>query len=338
MKKVTLLAACFAAYSFGAQAQVVESAWMPSAGIAKNSFLSNNSADFSVGSAGQDQIWDFSGLTSSTSMTQNAVAASEGNGSAQFETASLAYVDGMSAYYFGTSNGAFQELGSYSGSDNQITSEVFNDAKDLLRFPVGFGQSFTDDFNSVNRSYTMSQPYEKAGSISVEVDGSGSLITPEGTFDNVLRVKSIETYQFIGLPPTPGSSTTGTITKYTYISPDYPGIFLLEHVTVDDNINPAQTDIYYADVVSLNTRFSPTRPEFVLYPNPTSNVLSIRSENPVTSIQLRDRYGRSVNYSIISRTDRLVEISVRDIPSGVYLIKIEDTQGQVVSRRINVQH
>ena len=338
MKKVTLLAACFAAYSFGAQAQIVESDWMPSAGIAKNSFLSNNASDFSIGSGGQDQDWDFSGLTSSSSMSQNAVAASEGNGSSEFESANLAYVDGMSAVYYNTSNGAFQALGSYSGSDNQVTSEIFTDAKDIMRFPVGFGQSFVDDYYSINRIYTMSQSYEKDGSISVEVDGSGTLTTPEGTFENVLRIKSVEDYQFIGLPPTPGSSTTGTITKYTFISPDYPGVFLMEHVTVDDNINPAQTDIYYADVVSLSTRFSPTRPDFVLYPNPTSSKLSIRSENPVTSIQLRDRYGRLVNYSIISRSDRLVELNVRNIPSGVYLIKIEDTEGQVVSRRINVQH
>lgn len=338
MKKVTLLAACFAAYSFGTQAQVVESDWMPSAGIAKNSFLSNNASDFQIGSGGQGQVWDFSSLTSSSLMSQNAVAASEGNGSSQFESASLAYVDGMSAVYYNTSNGAFQALGSYSGSDNQVTSEIFTDVKDILRFPVGYGQSFVDDYYSINRIYTMAQAYDKDGSISVEVDASGTLTTPEGTFDNVLRIKSVENYQFIGLPPTPGSSTTGTITKYTFISPDYPGVFLLEHVTVDDNINPAQTDIYYADVVSLSASFRATRTDFILFPNPTSDKLSIRSQNPVTSIQLRDRYGRLANYSIISRSERLVELNVRNVPSGVYIIKIEDTQGQVISRRINVQH
>ncbi len=94
----------------------------------------------------------------------------------------------------------------------------------------------------------MSFSVTKNGSVDVEVDGSGTLITPQGTFDDVLRIKTTETYQMIGLPPLPGSSTSGTIVTYSFISADFPGVYLLEYSTLEDGINAPVIDISYADV------------------------------------------------------------------------------------------
>ncbi|MEX1189416.1 MAG: T9SS type A sorting domain-containing protein [Bacteroidia bacterium] len=338
MRKITFFAACFAACSIGAKAQIIESSWLPSAGIEKNSFVSSNASEFTPGATGEGQTWNFAGLTSISSMSQNIIAADDANGSTQFSSATVAYTDGAISEYYSAGGSAFQAWGFYSGSGEQASYEIYSDAKDLLRFPVGFGQSFTDAFSSENRMSGMSFSFNKTGNVSVQVDGSGTLVTPEGSFDNVLRVKSVETYQLIGLPPTPGASTSGTVTTYSFISPDYPGMYLLKYVISDDGLNDEEIEIYYADAefVSLGVRIS--RADVTLFPNPVVDRLTIRNRAEIASVLIVDVNGRTMNYRPISRTANVWVIDVRDLPSGSYLAKIENTNSEIVVKRFNVSN
>lgn len=336
MKKVTLLAACFAACSLGTKAQIIESAWLPAAGISSSSYQSNNASDFMPGAAGEGQTWDFSGLTSTGVMSQTIVNASEANGSSEFSGANLAFTDGSISEYFSTAPSAYQSWGFYSGAGESANYEIYTDAKDILRFPIGFGQTFTDDFSSEKRTPGMSFSVTKNGSVSVEVDGSGTLITPQGTFDDVLRIKTTETYQMIGLPPLPGSSTSGTIVTYSFISADFPGVYLLEYSTLEDGINAPVIDISYADVSSVGFRTSIARANVSLYPNPVVDRLTIRMRDGIQSLQIFDANGRNMEFRVISRNLTTYVVDVSHLTTGVYLAKMVGRQGNAVVERFNM--
>lgn len=336
MKKITFLVACFAASSFGTKAQIIESNWLPEAGISNSSYQSNNASDFMPGAAGEGQTWDFSGLTSNGMMSSSIIEASAANGASEFSDANLAFTDGSVAEYFSTNASAYQSWGFYSGSGDEANYEIYSDAKDLLRFPIGLGQTYTDDFSAERRASGMSFSIFKNGSINVDVDGSGSLITPQGTFENVLRIKTTETYQMVGLPPTPGSSTSGTIVTYSFISADFPGVYLLEYSTLEDGINAPVTEISYADVSTVGFRTSIENPGVNLYPNPVVDRLTVRMRDGIQSVNIYAANGRRMDSRVISRSLTTYVLDVSNLTTGVYLAKVVGRQGNVVIERFNV--
>ena len=71
--------------------------------------------------------------------------------------------------------------------------------------------------------------------------------------------------------------------------------------------------------------------EFLVYPNPTSDLVYVKSPNKITSIVLIDLSGRS--YAISYNTNSgLIDLSA--IPNGMYLIRMKTTNGIVQKKLI----
>lgn len=334
MKKVTLLAAAFAAYAFNAGAQVIESGWLPAAGMSNSSFVCSNAATFGPGQAGADQTWDFSGLSANETVSSNFVAASQATGASEFSSANLAVLDGNMAMFYTANQAALQAWGEYAAEGDVY--QIYSDAKDLLRFPVGFGQSFTDEYSSSNRSSATANEYSRNGLINVEVDGNGTLITPAGTFNNVLRVKSIDTYQNIGLPPTPGSNPNGTITTYSFISADFPGVFLLQYRVAEIGGAPAVVSASYADAMAASNGNRISADDINIYPNPATDHVTVRIRGYIQFVQVLDVYGRVVEHRVAQRNSRSIVIRCDDLTPGNYFIKVVDVDGNRAVKRFRV--
>lgn len=333
MKKVTLFAAAFAAYALNAGAQVVESTWLPSAGLSNSSFMCTNAAQFGPGDAGNDVTWDFSGLTADGSLSSSFIASSQAAGAAEFSSANLAVVDGNVAMFYGVSQAALQSWGQYASAD---AYQIFNDAKDLLRFPVGYGQSYSDEYASLNRVSATAPEFTCQGVYNVEVDGMGTLITPAGTFNNVLRVKSIDTFQNIGLPPTPGSNPNGTVTMYSFISADFPGVFLMQYKVSELGGAPAVVSASYADAMAASAANRITPEDIVIYPNPATDFVTIRIRGYIQFVQVLDVYGRVVEHRVAQRNSRSIVINCNDLSAGTYFIKVVDVDGNRAVKRFRV--
>jgi hypothetical protein len=80
-----------------------------------------------------------------------------------------------------------------------------------------------------------------------------------------------------------------------------------------------------------------SKPEVKVFPNPTTEKISITSNKPITSLTIADLSGRVVlqNYAQNS-TD--MNLSVSFLTNGVYLLGVTDINGKTSTRKIIVQH
>jgi hypothetical protein len=338
MKNVTLMAALIAAGSMSVQAQTISSSWVagPGASHTYNYTASHNSVGF--GSAGAGQNWNFAAATSDSMYVETTALPSAAVGASNFPTATSAQIlmeDGVEgASFFETDASAHKQLGFYATGSGITASIIYSNPADIFRFPVGMGQSFSDDFAS---SVDIGITYQRNGSVSVNVDGNGSLTTAVGTYSNVLRVKTIETYQLVGLPPIPGSSTSGTITSYNFISPDYPGIILYSY-TIDDDGITADTSIVFGDPGSVGIASRETAAQVSVYPNPANQVLNIATNNNVAFVEVIDIQGRVIASVPASKNESIVTVPTASLSNGIYMVRTMSDKGIVSVKRFSVAH
>jgi len=73
--------------------------------------------------------------------------------------------------------------------------------------------------------------------------------------------------------------------------------------------------------------FTQCNSEFIVFPIPAKDVLKVSLNFETTGISLYDLYGKLVkSYNILKSSIDLIELSVVDIPSGVYLLKIDSSE------------
>ena len=336
MKHFTLSILSILSFSMSLISQVVTSDWAPSPylGILRNHV--ENVTGVSPGSAGSGQTWDFSSLSSDSTSILEFVYPSELDGFSAFPEATVGYSlfpggGNTVSVFFESSPSAYRVMG--INPVGQPTNSVYSDPMDIMRFPVGFGQTFSDSFNiEVSSSFS----YEEIGENVVEVDGSGTLITPAGSFSNVLRMKSIETSQKIGFPPTPGGPTIDETTSYLFFSSEFPSVPLLEYRISGDNINPnSDTTISYGDPSYLSITEKETE-NFSIYPNPANNQITI-SFSSLERVELLDLFGRIVIVEPIQNSSKAI-INTSTIKSGVYMLRGISMTGKTFVKKVSIVH
>ncbi len=80
-------------------------------------------------------------------------------------------------------------------------------------------------------------------------------------------------------------------------------------------------------VNGINTLKEEVENELTIYPNPVQNVLNIKIDSPIESIQCIDISGKTTFFSVSN------EIDVRNLPSGIYIVRIT-TKNQTYVRKV----
>jgi hypothetical protein len=174
------------------------------------------------GDAGISQTWDFSNLKLQTgdegSYTYNIVNPTTGIKSELFPDATYAYFSQNTYGYYKLSNNEVHRLGTAYDAGN----EVLTDPEIYLNYPFTYGDNKTDDFaGSILTKYSgMDVTLARSGNVSTVADGYGTLILPNGTFHNLLRLKIVQriTDTYSGPPEIQIQTET---TTYTWISDEY---------------------------------------------------------------------------------------------------------------------
>ena len=93
---------------------------------------------------------------------------------------------------------------------------------------------------------------------------------------------------------------------------------------------PDLTVIYQVKIVDTITgiKEDKLRNEVLIYPNPVSDILHIEAQNPIKGIKLYDMVGRVVR--IESQESIKYEISVSELPAGMYILKTRMASGNDV--------
>jgi hypothetical protein len=315
-------------------AQVVTAANFPVIGT---EYTLNITPYVDPGAAGEDQTWDFSGLTVSFSFPFEVKDPAQVPFGNLFPEANLAIVQDVTADFYKVTANTF----SAAGFANSISQVPYTDLKDELRVPLGFGDSYTDTYSWVYDDFgTLTY---RSGTMTVTGDAAGDLIMPYGTVENVIRIKIEETNQDslnVGGMPFVESFT---VERYLWYKEGvrYPVVTFTETISGDPPMS-SQSGIFL-DATTVGV-MDPVRSglRFHLFPNPAHDQLTLDlelAEPENVQIGLMNWLGREVasiaEGQLTSGTHQL-ELDIEGLAPGMYVIRLMTDKG-VSSRAVRIQ-
>lgn len=280
-------------------------------GAIGESFDYNQTNYISPGSPGASQTWDLSGMATSATSTVNHNAA---NGS--FPTTNITYQDVVagSELYYDFSNTAQVIHGMMAGT----TLITYSNPQTHMGYPISMGVSGSDTHLA---SFTSSgYAFSRAGSTTWEGDGYGTVITPHGTFNDVLRVKITQTYT--------DTYSLGTIDYsvviYLWIKAGihFP-IASVTSYTYDMGGGP--TSQSYGTYATGNLGLSEFNNdvEFAAFPNPANDIFQIKSSEMISSVIISDLTGKLI------KEVESTNVDISDLSGGMYLVSVKTNDGTV---------
>lgn len=165
--------------SLSASCQINLSGLEPSS---TDSLQKNRIRYFSPGSGGKNKVWDFSRKLSSKESSQIMFMKDSTNMISVIES-------GRTCYYNTTPDTLVLR-----GSESSLEKRIFIENKAILKFPLAFCDSISNQFRCEGM-YCSNHPFREVGTTRVKVDAEGSIILAENdTIHNVKRVHTIDTY------------------------------------------------------------------------------------------------------------------------------------------------
>lgn len=332
MKRFTLLlTSLITAYSASAQPQISAAEYNPTQIASVSYKYGSGQTAIAPCNAGANVTWNLSAWSLSSDLNYT-IAACPGSPECGNFTDATEYFDGSLAnVFYAHTTDAWEQVGEQSASGSII---AFTDPYKFLQFPVTYQQSFNDNF-------AMSGPdFIRQGSINSIIDGYGTLITPHGTYHNVLRQKLTETSTM----STQGASLNYIITQYNWYQANaHHQIATLTITEASIPDVPAPIPTVYVTTYSTNDVGSAIKETeglqalVSLYPNPAyGKQLTISSPGlEIDRVDLVDIMGKTV-YSSQETKGSTAIVQVAGLAAGMYAARIYTNKG-IVSKKVMVQ-
>lgn len=298
--------------------------------------INNDGGNYvSPGSAGASQTWDLSTMTSGSPSSTTFSSPSSTPNAASFPTANVCVATAPQYAYYKTSSTAWQNLGVVSGSGVIMS---YSNAEDLLRFPFTFNDTYSDPWATTFVSGGTT--FYRTGTTTVTADGYGTLITPAGTFSNVLRVHFFQDYQ--------DSADIGGfpyIIDYQndeymwYLNGNHNPIALVFTLTTSLG-SPFTAGSYMTGVMGVNENKALV--SYELFPNPSSDDLKINiglKEKQKVEIKLFSTLGTEVMQPVSGdgfQGENSYSLNVQNLPEGFYFAEVRLNGLPASTRRFSV--
>jgi hypothetical protein len=342
MKKHITLFVC----SFFSYAALAQTSFTTLPIPANNTPVSVKSTSYSgadpATSSGANKTWDYSALSftiaASTSIAytdmNNATEASSFPGATYFERSA----SGAENYYQTTSTKS-NLLGTYD--PNQGTTIVNTDVETMMTIPFAYGNTQSDTYAG---NYTsLGYPVTRTGTVTTTYDAYGTLITPDGSYSNIARLKAVsdETQSTdYGV----GSPIVYRFLSTTY-SWNYPGeySFRFAIVTVQTYINGTlyntSSSALKKELVTTGIFSSSAVTSANVFPQPAKDIVHI-SANAMEGTYKATVY--DINGSIVKggqsvvALDNTVSMPVNDLKKGIYTVELLN-DSQVYRQKLVVE-
>ncbi len=262
-------------------------------------------SSLSQGNDGPDQIWDFSALTLSQNSTTTTVAVASVSVSTNFPSSNYCWKitnnTNISGYtFFSLSNSSFESMGlSALGQTNKYT-----DTSIMYKFPYTYTTTITDTYQSITDI--------RAKSFTTVYDAYGTLITPFGTYTNVIRQKKTE----------------GTTVNYIWIQTN--PFFILMEKTITNGTS-SSISVFKNTTVLGNNQIEPKK-AMAIFPNPTHAELNIQlpEQQTLDRVAITDVTGKIV----MKQDQNLNQINVSHLANGLYFIEAHSGNEKLVTKFI----
>lgn len=272
------------------------------------------------GNAGANQVWDWSGVTEDISGTGEIVNPIGTPYYSTYPSSNICYqvFDGSYEYHLANSAGLYR-LGFQSPAAG--ISNVYTNNVKLMQYPFSMNGTYTDTYAA-----NVGVPGDTgtfSGSVTVTADGWGTLITPSGTYTNVLRVHAAfsEIYLYDIFGP-----ITQTFDQYTYWQPDahFP---LAEYTVGLQGGAPFSSASWTVATVGIN-ELAAENYKLSVYPNPVNTSAEITytlTKSSDVSLVINDVTGRTIQSLKPAETQpgkHAVPVNAASFSNGIYLVAI----------------
>lgn len=287
------------------------------------------------GNSGANVTWDFSGIqaTEDDTLLLRAVTPQSTGISSAFPGASVAIADPDDYYVFlKAENNKLSEMGAGEPGD----AMPFSDNKELLRFPLTLGTTFTDTYNGSGGDVLFS--IDISGKVTVTADAYGTLITPSGTFNNVLRITTIDssTTIFSGFGFT--DTTSEATTSYTWYQAGVHWPLFTINVYEDDM--GTYTDGFFLHKEQPSGIFDKHRAlQLNAFPNPFTEKINLEGFEAASNEKILTQFitldGRIVKQLELNASTTL-QVNVADLPAGSYIVSAQQGDKRYVRQLLKL--
>ncbi len=290
------------------------------------------------GSSGANVTWDFSALGVAENEIDYEVVLTDGlDGVANFPLSTKAWIaspDGLGdlIFYMGVENNAMLEYGSYFSIDGSTAEFNYSDPQKRYDSPLDYEDTGSDDIAGSLTAGGMELSVF-TGDIVYDVDGYGTMIMPEGTYNNVLRVKTIqEELHDLSIM---GVVQTTTLIGYSYFVEDYPLPVLIiedsESYVFGELVDEfsSTTHLISYNGVPLNIEELTIDNSILIYPNPSTDHINIKMNyEGFADLKILNIDGKTVRSQLMQSNTK---VNVADLIPGYYIVEIL-IDGQYFSR------
>ncbi len=329
----------------------------------------DNVPAINIGSAGANQNWDFTSLSSGQEMMTEIMPASSGNAAADFPNADVYLNIGAGEIYLEILSNEIRQLGFAGDMGGFDATTIFTPPGKYKVAPLAYQSNYTDEYGVAFTipadqipfidqlglpitpdSIRLTQLFETVA----EVDAWGTMSIPSGIYD-VLRLKKLETTStmieayiggvfpvwidvtdlLIGAIPDfglPGGGN-GTRESYEFLADGVKeSIATVSMDTVGGN--PVSVTYKVDDTGTAISNTSRDKTVFAGYPNPAFNdvKVDIRGFEPGKyQIKLYNLTGKIVQTNDYSiQKDSTVIFNVSRLPKGAYLYALVNEAGETL--------
>lgn len=285
-------------------------------------------------SAGSNQTWNFTSLTSNTAAvvlnTYTTPASVPGyTAFSNFSTATIGKTDGTVGEFYKSTTSTYEMLGMAPSSSLALS---FTNTAIVAQWPITNTYSLTDAVSGnikVNIIFPSTGPFN--GTQNVSAIGTGTLQLPNGiTLNDCMLLKSAltGTGSVVILTVTANATITSTGYNYYHASQKFPVLSIVYSTTsvktgtaapnVTNNVNITINNDVFAGIKEYGVLHQAS-----VYPNPAQNFITVDLAGlKEATIEIFDLSGKIMFSEKISENKNKINIS--SLNSGMYFIRTSD--------------
>ncbi|HPD64003.1 MAG TPA: T9SS type A sorting domain-containing protein [Bacteroidia bacterium] len=215
--------------------------------------------------------------------------------------------------YYQLTNDSFVSWGDYQPSTQH---EIFQNPDKRLVFPFSFGNTFVDDYAKTNYSDATTISSYQTGTRTVIFSGFGTLVLPQGSFNNVGLVSELRT-----------NSLGPNSTEFTWFNLD-DGRQLMYYAE-----NNGKITIFYSTDSPSGMADNDLNQKLMIFPDPVSEKLHIINSSENFDYQIFDLNGRLIKIGYTENS----EITTNNIPAGLYILNLFNNENYHCFK-VNMSH
>lgn len=298
------------------------------------------------GVAGSNKTWDFSYLSSQGDVTVKIIDPSAAPDQSKFSQANFVtynsdadeydyYLINSSGFYGLSSSSTYTIIGGPDDGEEYDFNSVNSPSDLIIQYPTNYNTHWISSYSTKDSAYKQNG-VDYVRQVTTErdstiVDGWGTIITPEGTYNNVLRVvtysySTTRDDDFTGGTMTLGSTISGRDTSYAwYENGNIFPLLEIDQVSTEDQ-NGGSVGGYTAAFLKSNATgilnpLSNKLSDASAFPNPSKGNFTISNADKV--IKITNSAGKEISFISNDNGNSSLGINMEGEEPGLYFVSVQ---------------